>query len=150
MDNKIIEVCDKFIHPSYDDFEFDSSDIAILKFCRPIKLSNEIRPISLKPPKCNKNFQSKEKGHDKIYMAGRTDMKYFASTLINVVDLSLIEFENVYEKRTIKANNFLAERGDSGYPLWWTDQECNQPYQVSLHFLHMLKSKINIFSNKSR
>ena len=77
-------------------------------------------------------------------------MKYSASTLINVVDFSLIEFENVYENIKIKANNFLAQKGDSGYPLWWTDQECKQPYQVILHFLHMLKSKINIFSNKSR
>ena len=132
MNNKIIEVCDKYIHPSYDHDLYH--DIAILKFCRPINLSNEIHPITLKPPKSNKSFQSKEKGHDKIYMAGRSDTRiHFPSTLTNVVDLSIIEFENGYENRLIKANNFDAQHGDSGYPLWWIDQECNQEYQVSLH-----------------
>ena len=132
-DSKIIEVCDKFIHPSYDKI---GNDIAILKFCRPIKLTNEIHPISFKQPKCNKIFQSKEKSHadDKIYMAGRSDLTS-DSTLTNVVDLSLIQFENIHENQEIIANNFLAQPGDSGYPLWWIDQECNQQYQVSLHLL---------------
>ena len=132
MDSKIIEVCDKYIHPSYDGWI--KYDIAILKFCQPIKLSNEIHPISLKTPKCNKNIQSKEKGTDKkmIYMAGRMDLNP-ASTLTNVVDLSLIEFKNVHENQQIQAKNFLVQKGDSGYALWWTDEECNQPYQVSLH-----------------
>ena len=73
-------------------------------------------------------------------MAGRTDLK--SSTLINVVDLSLIEFENVYENQLIIANIgshiSLTQKGDSGYPLWRTDQVCKHLYQVSLHFLHML------------
>ena len=99
-------------------------------------MSNEIHPIPLKPPKCNKNFQSKEeKSHDKVYMAGRTDLKY--STMINVVDLSLIEFENWFANREFVANLIsnksgeITQKGDSGYPLWRTDQECNHIYQVS-------------------
>ena len=132
-DSKIIEVCNKYIHPSYDDFLL-LNDIAILKFCSPIKLTNEIHPISnfmKTTPKCNRNFQSKENtSHDKIsyYMAGCTNS---FSTLTNVVDLSLIELENA-ENQVIKAHNVFAQPGDSGYPLWWTNEDCNQlVYQVS-------------------
>ena len=68
-------------------------------------------------------------------MAGRTDLKY--STMINVVDLSLIEFENWFANREFVANLIsnksgeITQKGDSGYPLWRTDQECNHIYQVS-------------------
>ena len=65
-------------------------------------------------------------------MAGRQDLNAY-STLTNVVDLSLVEFANIYENHEIEANNFVAQHGDSGYPLWQTDQECNQLYQVSLY-----------------
>ena len=163
--NKMIEVCEKHNHPSYkknDTTGCDTKgyDIAILKFCIPIKLSNEIHPIAFKPPNCNKNVQSKEKGHDKIYMAGRMDGSIsIRSTLTNVVDLSLMEFgcsisgrthywiqpkpsnsvENAYENQTIRANNnVLIQKGDSGYPLWRIDQECNQLYQVSDSVTHTL------------
>ena len=91
----------------------------------------------MKPPKCNKNIQSKEKkSHDKIYMAGRTDLK--SSTLINVVDLSNLEFENGFTNRfefiaylISNKSGEITQKGDSGYPLWRTDQECNHIYQVS-------------------
>ena len=70
-------------------------------------------------------------------MAGRTDLK--SSTLINVVDLSLIEFQNDYVNQEIRANKYFTQPGDSGYPLWRTDQECKYPYQVSLRCtMHML------------
>ena len=149
--SKLIEVCDKYIHPSYDEDRLEN-DIAILKFCNPIKLSNVIHPISFKLPKRNKNFQLKEKNHyngqssyyGKIYMAGILDLKPF-STWTNVVDLSLLKFDNVYENQKIDANNFLVQKGDSGHPLWWTDKDSNQSYQVSLYLLHELISKMKNF-----
>ena len=76
--------------------------------------------------------QSKDNGHDKmIYMAGRMDLNPI-STLTNVADLSLIEFKNVHGNQIIKVNT-PTQKGDSGYALWWIDEECNQLYQVSLH-----------------
>ena len=71
-------------------------------------------------------------------MAGRTDLKY--STMINVVDLSLIEFENGFANggfmAKLNSNNSgeITQKGDSGYPLWKIDQECKDIHQVSFNF----------------